>query len=87
MLCKFDQTSAKLPVTSPFQLTGSECLFNGKNYASTNSQLGEREHCRPLPYFQNSAHSPVQYNLFLTADVKERKQNILNNKPNPDNSP
>ena len=30
--------------------------------------------------------SPVPYNLFLTADVKQRKQNILNNKPNLDNS-
>ena len=33
--------------------------------------------------------SPVQYNLLLmiTADVKQRKQNILNNELNPDNGP
>ena len=32
--------------------------------------------------------SPVGYTkLILTADVKQRKQNILNNEPNPDNSP
>ena len=31
--------------------------------------------------------SPVQYNLLLTADIKQRKQNVLNNEPNSDNSP
>ena len=31
--------------------------------------------------------SPVNYNLLLTADVKEGEQNILNNEPKPENSP
>ena len=31
--------------------------------------------------------SPVQYNLLLTADQKQRKQNILNNELNPDIGP
>ena len=29
----------------------------------------------------------MSFNLLFTADVKQRKQNILNNEPNPDNSP
>ena len=30
--------------------------------------------------------SPVNYNLLLTADVKQGEQNILNDEPNPENS-
>ena len=40
-----------------------------------------------ISFVFSSAFRDLRLNLLLTADVKQRNQNIRNNEPNPDNSP
>ena len=60
-------------------------------YLGTKSTTNFDIHLRLIPdkfpNFRLISGVIVLYNLVLTADVKQRKQHILNNEPNPDNSP
>ena len=40
-----------------------------------------------ISFVFSSAFRDLRLNLLVTADVKQRNQNIRNNEPNPDNSP
>ena len=40
-----------------------------------------------ISFVFSSAFPDLSSNLLLTADIKQRNQNIRNNEPNPDNSP